>query len=132
MNKNKGSEIKNAVDSFYTALNDMLSTGNLTPMFDIWSHADDTFYMGPVGGTQKGWKEIKKVWEDQAKMNLGFNVIPSDIHTVIGSDIAFTQNYENAEGPNKTPEDRVKIRATNIFRKENGQWKMISHHTDTF
>jgi ketosteroid isomerase-like protein len=25
---------------------------------------------------------------------------------------------------------KVSIRATNIFRKENGQWKMIGHHTD--
>jgi ketosteroid isomerase-like protein len=24
----------------------------------------------------------------------------------------------------------VTIRATNIFRRENGQWKMIGHHTD--
>ena len=24
----------------------------------------------------------------------------------------------------------VSIRATNIFRKENGAWKMIGHHTD--
>jgi ketosteroid isomerase-like protein len=25
---------------------------------------------------------------------------------------------------------QVSIRATNTFRKENGQWKMIGHHTD--
>jgi hypothetical protein len=25
---------------------------------------------------------------------------------------------------------KVSIRATNIFRKENGVWKMIGHHTD--
>jgi len=24
----------------------------------------------------------------------------------------------------------VSIRATNVFRKEGGQWKMIGHHTD--
>jgi ketosteroid isomerase-like protein len=26
---------------------------------------------------------------------------------------------------------RVKLRATNIFRKEAGAWKMVGHHTDT-
>jgi ketosteroid isomerase-like protein len=25
---------------------------------------------------------------------------------------------------------QVSIRATNVFRKENGDWKMIGHHTD--
>ena len=24
----------------------------------------------------------------------------------------------------------VSLRATSIYRKENGQWKMIGHHTD--
>jgi ketosteroid isomerase-like protein len=27
-------------------------------------------------------------------------------------------------------EQKVMIRATNLFRKEGGDWKMIGHHTD--
>jgi len=27
--------------------------------------------------------------------------------------------------------EKVMLRATNVFRKENEQWKMIGHHTDT-
>jgi ketosteroid isomerase-like protein len=48
-----------------------------------------------------------------------------------GQDLSITQNYEKGEN---TDQDGkvvpVLIRATNIFRKEMGEWKMISHHTD--
>jgi ketosteroid isomerase-like protein len=30
------------------------------------------------------------------------------------------------QGKKKT----ISLRATSIYRKENGQWKMIGHHTD--
>jgi ketosteroid isomerase-like protein len=49
----------------------------------------------------------------------------------VGDDLAFSQCYE--KGSNRDAEGRtvqVSIRATNVFRKENGEWKMISHHTD--
>jgi ketosteroid isomerase-like protein len=32
----------------------------------------------------------------------------------------------DAEGKSK----KVSIRATSLFRKESGKWKMIGHHTD--
>jgi ketosteroid isomerase-like protein len=48
-----------------------------------------------------------------------------------GNEIAVSSNYSkgeniDAEGKPQT----VSIRATNIFRKEDGKWKMIGHHTD--
>jgi ketosteroid isomerase-like protein len=47
------------------------------------------------------------------------------------ADIGVTHNYEtgrNTDAEGKVRE--VRIRATNLFRKENGKWKMIGHHTD--
>jgi ketosteroid isomerase-like protein len=49
----------------------------------------------------------------------------------VSGDLAFVSCYElganhDAEG---APE-QVSIRATNVFRKESGTWKMIGHHTD--
>jgi ketosteroid isomerase-like protein len=49
----------------------------------------------------------------------------------MGRDIAVTHNFERGE--NVDGEGRrqtVSIRATNLFRKEKGEWKMIGHHTD--
>lgn len=119
-----------AAQQFYSALNAMF-TGDAEPMKDIWSHADDVTYMGPAGGFQKGWEEIQKVWEDHAAMKLGGKVTPDRMQMTIGQDIALTHNYEIGENFDKDGNlQQVSIRATNIFRKEDGQWKMIGHHTD--
>lgn len=122
--------VKAAVDQFYSALNIMF-TGDLEPMKNVWSHADDVTYMGPMGGFEKGWAAVLPVWEESAAMKLGGKVTPQDMEITVGQDIAFTHNYEAGENLDKDGNPvKVSIRATNIFRKEDGQWKMIGHHTD--
>jgi ketosteroid isomerase-like protein len=54
-----------------------------------------------------------------------------DMRITVGRDLAVAQNYEKGENTNADGKTQsVSIRATNLFRKENGKWKMISHHTD--
>lgn len=119
-----------AVGQFYTALN-IFFTGDLGPMKEVWSHADDVTYMGPGGGFQKGWAAVLPIWEEVAAIKLGGKVTPKDMRITLGQDIALTHNYEIGENVDKNGKPlKVSIRATNIFRKENGQWKMIGHHTD--
>ena len=100
-------------------------------MKEVWSHADDVTYMGPGGGFQLGWSQVLESWEAQAAMKLGGKVMPEQMRITVGRDIAITNNYEKGENINagEKPQN-VLIRATNIFRKEDGKWKMIGHHTD--
>ncbi|MDD5544503.1 MAG: nuclear transport factor 2 family protein [Acidobacteriia bacterium] len=122
--------VKNAVEQFYAALNAMF-TGNLDPMKAVWSHADDVTYLGPTGGFYVGWNQVLPVWQAQTAMKLGGKVTPADMHITIGHDLAITENYERGENTNAAGKTQtVSIRATNIFRKEGSQWKMIGHHTD--
>ena len=117
--------------AFYAALNKMF-TGDVAPIEAVWSHADDVTYMGPTGGFEHGWQAVRKDWQGQAALKLGGRVEPGDVHVVVGQDIAVVSNYENGENTNaKGKIERLKLRATNVCRKENGQWKMVGHHTDT-
>lgn len=122
--------VMNAAARFYAALN-IFFTGEMGPMKEVWSHADDVNYMGPGGGLKVGWAEVLKDWETVAAMKIGGKVTPVDMQVVVGTDIAIVTNFENGENTNAKGEIvKVSIRATNIFRKEDGQWKMIGHHTD--
>jgi len=122
--------VKDAVSNFYTALNNMFK-GDLELMKEVWSHGDDVTYMGPGGGIKAGWEQVLSEWESQASMKLGGNVNPQDMKITVGRDIAVISNYEIGENLNFDGKPaEVKIRATNIFRKEHGKWKMIGHHTD--
>ncbi|MBA2435634.1 MAG: nuclear transport factor 2 family protein [Chthoniobacterales bacterium] len=123
-------EVKAANDSFYSALNAVF-TGDPAPMLEAWSHKDDVLYTGPMGGYQVGWKAISAVWTEQAALKIGGKVSPENVHIILGDDIAVACNYE--VGSNLAPDGKrvdVNIRATNIYREEGGQWKMIHHHTD--
>ena len=121
--------VKQANADFYTALNAMFG-GDLEPMKAIWSHADDVTYMGPDGGFQKGWSQVLANWEKQASLKLGGKVEPGDIVINVGKDVAVCHNWEKGENEQDGKTVTVSIRATNIFRKEEGKWKMIGHHTD--
>jgi len=121
--------VKQAAMKFYAALNSMF-TGDVAPMKEVWSHAADVTYMGPVGGMQVGWSQVAATWESQATMKLGGKVEPADMHIFVGNDLAVTQNYEKGQNTLDGQPVTVSIRATNVFRKENGAWKMIGHHTD--
>jgi ketosteroid isomerase-like protein len=52
------------------------------------------------------------------------------MHLNIGQDTAIVDCYEIGENLVDGMPQKVSLRATNVFRKENGQWKMIGHHTD--
>ncbi len=122
--------VRKAATAFYSALN-VLFTANPDPMNEVWSHADDVTYMGPGGGFQVGWPQVFDNWKKQAAMKLGGNVEPAEMHITVGREIAVVQNYENGTNTNaRGKQEKVSIRATSIFRKEKGKWKMIGHHTD--
>lgn len=119
-----------ANEGFYSALNKMFS-GELGPMADVWSHADDVLYMGPTGRYERGWAAVLKDWQGQASMKLGGRVTSGDVHALVGHDLAVVSDYEIGENTNAKGEvEHLKLRATNVYRKENGSWKMVDHHTD--
>ena len=123
--------VEKAAAQFYAALN-ALFTGDVKPMEQVWSHADDVTYMGPGGGFQHGWPQVLANWKAQAAKKLGGRVEPAEMQTTVGRELAIVHAYEKGQNTVDGKPQKVSIRATNVFRKENGQWKMIGHHTDRF
>jgi len=122
--------VRAAAAQFYGALQAMF-TGDVGPMTRVWSHADDVTYMGPGGGFDVGWQKVRANWAAQAAKKLGGEVKPTKMRILVGHNLAVVQNYEQGENTNADGKpEPVSIRATNVFRKEGRQWKMIGHHTD--
>ncbi len=124
-------EVKQVVAVFYKALNAMF-TGDLDPMKEIWSHADDVTYMGPDGSFQVGWDQVLANWQWQADKKLGGKVKPGEMTITAGQDIAIVNHYVTGENtPADGKSEKVSLRATLLFRKEDGKWKMLGLHSDT-
>ena len=116
-------------DNFFAALN-ILFKGDAEPMKEVWSHADDTTYLGPDGLMLVGWKLIEQEWKRQADSKLGGHVTPKNMHTVLGVDLAVITCIESGENIINGTKQVVEIRSSTVFRKEHGVWKVIGHQTD--
>jgi ketosteroid isomerase-like protein len=123
-------EVRQASEQFYAALNREIN-GDPGPMEEIWSHGSDVATMHPLGGRELGWEEVRAGWEQAAQVISEGQISLDDLVVVpIADDVAYTLGTEH--GQMKVGDEPVRIdwRATNIYRREGGGWKMVHHHAD--
>jgi ketosteroid isomerase-like protein len=121
--------LEEATERFYAALNAVLR-GDVSPMIDLWSHADDVTYMSPFGELLTGWQPVLASWKAQADQHLGGEVRAEELHHLaspaLGIVVGFERGHVLVDGE-RTP---VNIRATSTYRVEDDRWAMVGHHTD--
>lgn len=123
-------DIRQAAERFYSAVGRMF-VGDLAPMSDIWSHADDVTLLGPFAGRQEGWQQVWTQMQLESRRGMAGEVEAADLIIREAGDWAYAVCIER--GRNMTVNGRpvnVEHRATNIFRREGGQWKLAHHHSD--
>lgn len=121
--------VQAANDTFYQATNDMFK-GDLSLMKAVWSHEEDVIYMSPDGKYLEGWDQVLADWQTQADLMLGGTLRTTHSRITVGEDYAFTHSIEVGENEFDGKKVEVSIRATKVFRKEAGGWKLVSLHTD--
>jgi ketosteroid isomerase-like protein len=118
-----------ANSEFYAALNSVFR-GDAKAMEEAWSHAQDVSYMGPDGLRHLGWDSVRADWALLASKRLGGTVQLAEVRVQPGDSMASVSGIEVGENVVDDQPHKFSIRATNIFRKEEGKWKLIAHHTD--
>ena len=101
------------------------------------SHSDDATILGGFGGYgEKGWAAVGARYDwgsSQYKGGGGATVKVEYISIVVSGDLAFTVGIERQEAVrvgDQKPTRRA-IRATQIFRREGGAWKLLHRHADS-
>jgi ketosteroid isomerase-like protein len=122
-------EVAAASAQFYAALNRML-TGQKGSMDAIWSHGATATTMHPIGGRELGWDAIRPVWDQVASLASGGQVALADQLLSVVGDTAYEVGVERGHGILAGEEVAFEQRVTNIYRRENGAWKVVHHHTD--
>ena len=123
-------EIQQASEQFYAALNHAIN-GDSGSMMEVWSHGSDVATMHPLGGRETGWEEVRASWEQVAQgFSDGQVSIEGLVVVPLSDDVAYTLGTE--QGQAKLGDERVGIdwRVTNIYRREEGEWNVVLHHTD--
>lgn len=101
------------------------------------SHGDDATVLGAFGGYEKGWNEVGPRYDwasSQFKAGRGRATISVEyLNTGVSDDLAFTVAIERQEevrlGNQDNPTPRA-LRVTQVFRKENGAWKLLHRQAD--
>ncbi len=100
---------------------------------EMWSQGDDVTYMGADGGYDIGWAAAYSAWQTQSAKHFPIKVQPTNLVVTVGPELAVAHNYVEAvtgKADSAKGTSDIKLRATTVFRKENGKWKVIGHHVD--
>lgn len=122
-------EVRAASEAFYTALNRMLA-GDASSLGDIWSHSPTVTTMHPIGGREVGWDQVRASFEQVARESTGGHVEMADQLIRVCDDVAYELGVEHAQFAIAEQQLHVNSRVTNIYRRQDGAWKIVHHHGD--
>jgi ketosteroid isomerase-like protein len=99
------------------------------------SHSDDATMLGAFGGHEKGWNEVGERcdWASSHFKESGATERFEYLNTGVSGDLAFTVAIEHQEEVQMVDQDKPApraLRVTQIFRKEDGVWKLLHRHAD--
>ncbi|MEM6581852.1 MAG: nuclear transport factor 2 family protein [Pseudomonadota bacterium] len=118
-----------ASEEFYSALNSVFNK-DPAPMSDVWLHSDEVTAMRPNGGREVGWEALRSAWKSVAEVFEGGKVELTERVIIESGEFAYEIGLEKGTFyPGGKPVE-VAHRATNIFRRVGGSWKIVHHHTD--
>ena len=122
-------EIRQASEQFYVAINRAIN-GDPGPMTEVWSHGSDVATLHPLGGRETGWEEVRASWEQVAQAFSDGQVSIEDLVVPLSEDVAYTLGSEHGQAKLGDQTVGIDWRVTNIYRHEEGEWKVVLHHTD--
>ena len=78
----------------------------------------------------RGWRYVQASWHGIFKRQGASRIWPSEVETSVTGDMAWVVCTENvdASGAGDAVGVVIEVQATNIFRREGGEWRMIHHH----
>ena len=99
----------------------------------MWSHGQDVSVANPYGPPVRGWDKVEEVVEHAASFRrdgeaTGFEVVAK----YATAELAYVVQIERAKSKVGDREDLTPyaVRATMIFRPEDGGWKIVHRHAD--
>src|SRR5919202_3381190 len=107
--------------------------GNPKPLLKLWSRKEDVTLANPFGPPVRGFDEVAKASELAASQardgeTVGFEII----ERYVTAELAYVVQIERVKAKIGGSEDITPftLRATMIFRPEDGEWKIVHRHAD--
>jgi ketosteroid isomerase-like protein len=125
-------EVDQLIKQYQLALDEFMK-GNPRPVQELFSHRDDASLANPYGPPVRGWEGIAKTTEHAASLRrdgraAGFEIVAKNVTP----ELAYVVQIEHMESKVGEREDVTPyaLRATMIFRPEDGTWRVVHRHAD--
>jgi ketosteroid isomerase-like protein len=108
-----------------------LHNGDPGPRLAVWSMREPVSVLG-AWHSAVGQEELRDLFH-----NLGgtFANCTSHVYEIVAADVvgdmAFTAGYERTEVSINGEPRRYTLRVTQVYRREDGEWKVVHRHADT-
>lgn len=115
-----------------TAMQAAMLNGDPGPMISRWADCDDITVFGGWGRTEKGHTAVTDAMRWVASRFTGADAVDLE-HLVIASseDLAYTAGFERSHvSIDGGPAGDMTLRVTHIYRRIDGDWKLIHRHAD--
>jgi ketosteroid isomerase-like protein len=116
----------------YVRAVDAMHNGDPALFVEVWSRRDPVTLLGAAASAPAGWESVIEAQRSVASLfsngrPLDFELIAADVN----GDLAYTVGYERCSvSVHGGPARPAFLRATQIYRQENGDWKLVHRHAD--
>ncbi len=107
-----------------------IHNGDVEPRLALWSHQDPvTLYGAKLSGS--GWADLEPKFREVASwfadsVAYQFEVVAAGA----SGDLAYTVGYEHNDVSVDGQPTTYTLRVTHVYRRENGQWRIVHRHAD--
>ena len=125
-------DVDELIEQYQLALGEFLR-GNPEPGKKLWSHREDVSLANPYGPPVRGWDEVEEVMEHAASLRRDGKATSFEIVAKhVTHELAYVVQLERLKSRVGERDDITPyaLRATMIFRPEDGVWKVVHRHAD--
>jgi ketosteroid isomerase-like protein len=110
--------------SFYDAFN----KNDIELMIGVWLNDSTSQCIHPGWDVLTGFKNIMTSWQKIFAAAQDLEIKLSNINVTTSENLAWVTCQENLFSIVSSGVQLSKVHSTNLFKKQNGAWKMILHH----
>jgi ketosteroid isomerase-like protein len=106
--------------------------GDAGPRMELWSHRDPVSLFGAAGMFMSGWDELSRLFPWIASRFSDVTDYRFDVEVAdVGREMGYAVGYERFTGSiDGRPIEEVTVRSTHVYRREDGEWKIVHRHGD--
>jgi ketosteroid isomerase-like protein len=128
------------VDEFLSAVlprqieaEEALHNGNAEPRMKMWARNDPVTVLGALGVAQSGWDSLAQTFRELGERFSNCTAYDFELLAAGASgDLAYTVGYERSTRSwDQSPPVSSTLRVTHVYRREDGEWKIVHRHGDT-